>query len=254
MKFSVLASGSKGNSTFIATKHHNILVDLGTTAGYVERQLKDLNVSPSDIDIIILTHTHADHVNGLKIFLKKYHPTIFLSTKMYKELSRLIPIESYYIMEENTVLDTLSIKVFKTSHDANDSQGYIFVEDDESLAYITDTGFINNKNYLLLQNCTYYCLEFNHDIEKLMNGSYPYYLKQRILSDKGHLSNKDASRYLCAFIGQKTKGVVMIHLSEENNNPDLALATLKDTLKKKDMSIKHIIVSNQKERTELIKL
>ena len=254
MRFSALASGSKGNSTFITTKHHNILVDLGTTSGYVERNLKELEVMPSSIDIIILTHTHADHINGLKIFLKKYHPTLFLSNKMYAELSKIIPIESYYIIEENTILDSLTIKVFKTSHDACDSQGYIFIEDNESLAYVTDTGFINSKNYLLLQNHTYYCLEFNHDIEKLMNGSYPYYLKQRILSDKGHLSNKDASRYLCAFIGPKTKGIVMIHLSEENNDPDIALDTLKCTLKEKNISIKHILISKQKERTELINL
>jgi phosphoribosyl 1,2-cyclic phosphodiesterase len=254
MKFSVLASGSKGNSTFIATKHHNILVDLGTTSGYVERQLKELGVSPSDIDIIILTHTHSDHINGLKIFLKKYHPTLFLSSKMYKELSKILSIPSYYLIDENTLLDTLSIKIFKTSHDANDSNGYVFEEDGKSLAYITDTGFINNKNYLLLHNHTYYCMEFNHDVEKLMNGKYPYYLKQRILSDKGHLSNKDASRYLCMFVGPDTKGVVLIHLSEENNSPDLALSTLENTLISKEVIIKKIIVSSQKERTELIKL
>lgn len=254
MNFSVLASGSKGNSSFIETNKTRILVDLGITSGNAEKKLKSLNVDPSTINAIVLTHTHVDHINGIKVFIKKYNPVIYLTTKMYNEISRIITIENYQIISDNFSISDLQVTVFKTSHDTDDSNGYIFEAYGKSIVYITDTGYINKKYFPILSNKNYYIMESNHDVELLMNGSYPYYLKQRIIGDKGHLSNKDSSYYLSKFIGNNTKGVVLIHLSEENNDENIALSTLENTLKKCDKNIDNLIIAKQKERTELIEV
>lgn len=254
MEISVLATGSKGNCTYIKTNNHKILVDLGTTSLYVEKQLKDLNVEPKEIDSIFITHTHVDHINGLKVFIKKYNPTIFLTNKMYQELVKILPITNYYLLEEDTVIDDLIIHVFKTSHDVEDSNGYIFESDNKSIVYITDTGYINVKYHKMLVNKDFYVMESNHDVRMLMDGKYPYHLKQRIVGDRGHLSNKDSANYLANFIGNKTKGIVLIHLSEDNNTPDIAYNTLKQTLERRNKQVDKILISNQREHTELITL
>lgn len=247
---SVLASGSKGNATFLFVGNDVILIDAGMTCAYIEEQMKDLNISK--IDFVILTHTHADHVGGLKVIIKKYNPVIYLTLKMYKELE--IKLDNYCIIDGNFNIKDLNVEVFKTSHDVLESNGYIFNYDNKSIVYITDTGYINVKYHKMLTNKNLYIIESNHDIEKLMNGSYPYHLKQRILSDEGHLSNKDCCYYLKTFIGPNTTDIVLIHLSEENNTEELAYNEIKNTLNEINRNDINVIISKQKERTDLIKL
>jgi len=254
MKVSVLASGSKGNSTYIETQKHKILIDLGTTSLYVEKKLKLLNIDPKDIDSIFITHAHTDHIAGIRVFSKKYHPTIFLTQKIYDEISSQMTLENYIIIEESFLYDDVNVEFFKTSHDTEESLGYIFTCQNKSVVYITDTGYIHKKNYNLLQNKTIYIMESNHDIEMLMNGSYPYAIKQRILGDRGHLSNKDSSYYLAKLIGGNTNMIILAHLSEDNNTEDLAIQTLCDTLEKKQIRKPKIMAARQKESTELFEV
>ena len=249
-----LASGSKGNSTYVASSSTKILIDLGTTSMYVEKKLKDIEVDPKDINAILISHTHSDHINGLKVFVKKYNPTLFLTEKMLKDINQIFPVTNYVIIDDDFYIDDMSVKVIKTSHDASDSNGYIIESDGKSVVYITDTGYINQKNHKYLKNKNIYVFESNYDVEMLLNGKYPYYLKQRILSDRGHLSNKDSSYYLSKFIGKDTKKVILAHLSHENNEPSIAYNTLKNKLIDENINFNDIIVSTQEDRTELIKI
>lgn len=254
MKVSVLASGSKGNCTLIQTKNHKVLVDLGTSSLYIEKKLKEFCIEPETIDAIFITHSHVDHIAGIRVFCKKYHPMVFLTEKIYDEMKQQVNLTDYEFLEKEFQYDDLFVEYFKTSHDTEESLGYVFTSENKSLVYITDTGYIKQKDFQLLQNKDLYVMESNHDVELLMNGKYPYVIKQRILGDRGHLSNKDSSYYLSKWIGDKTKTIILAHLSEDNNTEDLARSTLERALEKNKIRPPKIIMARQKECTELIEL
>lgn len=242
MKVAVLASGSKGNCTYLKTKNHNILIDMGMTTKYIENELIELGVLPSSIDIIFITHDHNDHINALKTFIKKHKTKVYLTSK----LNEFLNLDNYSYLENKNQIDSLLVEVIKTSHDASDSVGFIFEEDDTSLVYITDTGYINVKYKDLLTNKNMYIIESNHDIETLMNGRYRYDLKMRILSDKGHLSNESTADYLSEYVGTKTSKIILAHLSEENNREEIAYKTVSSKVNKE------ILIAKQNKRTDLM--
>lgn len=253
MKVCILSSGSKGNCTYVETKNHKILIDIGTSSLYVEKSLMNLGVDPKEIDIVLVTHAHIDHVSGIKTFSKKYHPLVYISDKILKEAK--LNIENVSSEECINIESDIKIKSIKLSHDVTDIKGYIIEEDDSSMVYITDTGYINENNFKYISNKSLYVFESNHDIEKLMhNDKYPHHTKIRILSDKGHLSNNDSANYLSKLIGNKTKYVILAHLSEQNNTEELAINTLKDVLKRKNIAFKNITVARQNEASELFKV
>jgi len=250
MKVVVLSSGSKGNTTYIECGNTKILIDMGNTCKYVVSKLEGLGINAEDIDGIFITHTHVDHVKGLKVFLKKYNTKVYFTEKMFDEVSYINNYE--FINSDKIVIKDLLVNVIKTSHDVADSVGYVIEGDNKGIVYITDTGYINNKYFSLLNNREVYILESNHDIEMLNNGPYSFQLRQRILGDKGHLSNYDCSRYLSNFIGDKTDTIVLAHLSEENNTYELAYETLVKRLEENSQVINKIIIAKQDEITEEI--
>lgn len=254
MKVCVLASGSKGNSTYISTPNNNILIDLGITSLAVEKRMLQLGIDPSCINAILITHTHTDHIGGLKVFLKKYHPKVYLTDRMYEDLQTILYDNEYEIITEDFNINDTFIQIVKTSHDASDSNGYILNYEDKSVVYITDTGYIHKRNHDKLKNHNVYIFESNHDVEKLRHGKYPYYLQQRILGDEGHLSNKDSSYYLANFVGDKTDHIILAHLSEENNTEELAYETLRKILKKHHKQVSDIQIAKQNEQTGMIEI
>ncbi len=250
MKVMVLSSGSKGNTTYIETDKVKILLDAGNSCKYISNKLEKINVSFDMLDAIFLTHTHSDHINGLKVLSKKVNCPIYMTEGIHKELSY---IENYKLIESDIIeIGDLIINVIKTSHDAPDSVGYVFSSKNKSLVYVTDTGYINRKYFDILSNRNMYIFESNHDVEMLTNGTYPFELKKRILSDKGHLSNYDSAKYLAKFIGNNTRCILLAHLSEENNTKELALNTLKDRLEKENIMFDNITTLEQNKETELM--
>ena len=245
MKVTVISSGSKGNSTLVETKSKNILIDAGISSKEIKKRLnKDIN-----IDLLFITHAHIDHIKGLKSVYKEFKPTVF--TRNEEVIEKNICDITYF--DKPYILDDLEVSYFNLSHDS-DCIGIKIKENNKELVYITDTGYINYRNEEKLKNRTFYIMESNHDVEMLKNGNYPFYLQQRILSDSGHLSNEECARYLVKYIGEKTKEIYLAHLSDENNDPDKALNTVRGILEEYDIHFNNIHIAHQKERTNLIEI
>ncbi len=254
MKVCVFASGSKGNITYIETKNHHILLDMGKTKKYIVDSLKKINVSPEDIDIILISHLHTDHVSALETFIKSYPATVCMPEEMFLSLDSLKNYDHIKIYDEEIDFDDLKIYALKSSHDAVASRNFIIEEGDVSIVQITDTGYIKSKYFNLLKNRDIYLMESNHDVEMLTHGPYPEWTKKRILSDEGHLSNQASGFYLAKLIGDKTKKVYLMHLSEINNTPDTALETVKDSLKEYNVNFDNIECAKPNEISEVIVL
>ena len=250
MKIVVLGSGSKGNSTFIDFGTKKILIDVGFSYKQIKERLELIKVDPKEIDTVFITHDHSDHTYGLKVFLKKVKPYLYIT----KEVEHYILEEQYeqsvYLTDE-MFLDDIFIKVIPTSHDALTANGYLFEHNGESVVYITDTGYLNHRNFVYLKDKNYYIFESNHDTEKLINGPYPEYLQRKILSDKGHLSNELCAGYLSRLIGPNTKKVILAHISESNNDPTLALETNLKILKENEVDFKNLECALQNEITKV---
>lgn len=255
MKVCVLSSGSKGNSTLVITDKVKILIDLGTTTSYVEAALNNLNVDVKEISHILITHSHVDHIKGLKVFIKRYNPVILVTEDMKNVLEIELGNFRYeYYEDKKAIIGDLTVNVIKTSHDAEESIGFVLTNNNSSMVYITDTGYINQKYFKILSNNNLYVLESNHDIKMLMDGPYPYYLQQRVRGDKGHLSNKQASDYLCKFIGDNTRKIVFAHISEHNNSYEKVIETFNEELSKNDMKFDDVLIAKQNEATEVIEV
>ena len=254
MLVSVLASGSSGNSTLVRTKNKNILIDIGMNYKYIKEKLAEVKLTPADIDYVFITHGHSDHTGAMRVFFKNNKPLVFLDEKMMPELPFLEDYPNLCFDNKTFEFDTFNVEPFKTSHDAPGSRGYIFKEDSSSFLYVTDTGYINHKLFNKLSNLSLYVFESNHDVELLMHGRYPAWLKKRIRSDEGHLSNNQCGFYLSKLIGPNTKEVVLAHLSHENNSEELALSTVFEELKNNEVEFNNIKVAKQSERLDCMEI
>lgn len=254
MRACVLASGSKGNVTYIETKNHRILLDMGKNNKYITDALKQINVDPKTIDIILISHLHSDHTSALETFIKKYQPIICMPEEMFLEINSIKEYKHIKIYDDEINFDDLKIYAIKSSHDATASRNFIFECDGHSIVQITDTGYIKSKYFKLLKNRDVYFLESNHDIEMLTHGPYPDWLKRRVLSDEGHLSNQAAGFYLSKLIGENTKKIILMHLSEVNNDSKIALDTVRNTLKEYKIDFNDIKCAEQNNISEVIEI
>ena len=251
MKAVVLASGSEANSTFFSSGNVKILIDIGKNAKYIKEKILEIQEEPTNIDAILISHTHDDHVSALKVFLKKFHPKVYVTEKMFYDLDFLKDYENVVIYDDDFYIDSIRVQTIRTSHDVTDSRNFILSDGQESLVYLTDTGYLNRKYFSLLKDKNYYLIESNHDIEMLMEGPYPKWLKQRVLGTLGHLSNKDSSFYLTKLIGENTKKIVLMHLSKHNNTEEKALETFFQTFKEYEMSFSDVVCAKQNEVTKV---
>lgn len=224
-----LFSGSSGNSIYIASRDAKILVDAGVSCKRLSQGLMDIGEDPSEISAIFITHEHSDHIKGVKVFAKKYNIPVFAEENvleaMYSagHITRGIPAEK---ISGNMELCGVEIVPFQNSHDSVACVGYRFnLMDGRSVSVCTDTGYVTNDAKSKITGSDLVFLESNHEITMLQNGPYPYPLKQRILSDYGHLSNEACSEFASYLVENGTTRLILSHLSKENNYPNLALQT-----------------------------
>lgn len=216
MKFNIIASGSKGNATIVSQNKTNILIDMGISLTRLKEGLNEFGLDVKDINAAIFTHDHADHISGIK----------FLSPKIMYGLRGTLPsslTNSIELFEPFTIGD-IKITAFPTSHDATNPCGFILEANNEKLTYVTDTGVFLDESKEIASNPDYLIIESNHDIRMLLKTNRPYELKNRIMSEHGHLCNEDSAIAAINLLGPKTKQIILAHLSEEANTPEIALA------------------------------
>lgn len=228
MRIIILASGSKGNSTYIETDNTKILIDAGISHKRVLEKLKENNISFNDLDAILVTHEHIDHIMHLASISSKCNAKIFITKESFGNLhpnilNQLKLSNIFFInVEKRYSLNEITFVPIQLFHDTKNAVGFLFKIEDNSIAYITDTGHILPKYYPLLKQMNYLIIESNHDVEMLLNSNRDYRLKKRILSKNGHLSNDECSQILKEIISPKTKCIVLAHLSEECNTKEFA--------------------------------
>ena len=252
MRVVVLASGSEGNATYIETEELKLLIDMGRNAKYIRQNLESIGVLPEDINYILISHTHKDHTSALKTFVNKYKTTILLSQEMFYDLEEIKDYENIIIYDDDIYLKDVKITTIKSSHDAPDARNFIVENKGRSVVYVTDTGYINRKYFNLLKDKEIYLFESNHDIEMLLNGPYPKWLKTRVVGSYGHLSNKDSAFYLTKLIGPHTQKIVLMHLSHINNTEEKALSMIHDTFKEYEIHFDNVSCAKRSEVTEVV--
>ena len=216
MFFDIIGSGSKGNATLVFSKKTTLLIDMGLSLERLEDELAKFDKVIKNIDGVLITHNHTDHLRSIKAFSPK---------KIYA-LERTVPgsLSNVINLFEPFEIGDIKITAFLTSHDALNPCGYMLEADNERLVYMTDTGVYLSKNTPYIKDPTYLIIESNHDIRMLLHTNRPMDLIQRIMSEVGHLCNEDSAFATLEIIGDNTKEIVLAHLSEEANAPEVALS------------------------------
>lgn len=239
MKVCSLSSGSKGNCTYIESEQAKILLDVGVGLKYLLEALKILSVEPTTLDGIVITHEHSDHIKGVEAICKKYDLPIFCPISLYNVLSNQMPTCANLLkpFKEEFYVNDLRIVPFRLSHDSVDCYGYRMIDDSGSVSFVTDTGYLPEGASNIIENSSLVFLESNYDPDMLFACSYPIFLKKRIMSNSGHLSNLDCAKIIAHLARTGTKRVVLSHISENSNTPYLAYNTVKSYLLKQGIEI-----------------
>ncbi len=246
LKCCSLYSGSSGNSFFIQSENSNILIDAGVSCKKIETALKDdFDLSLADIDAIFVTHEHVDHTKSLNLISSKYNLPVFASKGTWnalKEKTQKISTDNKKIFEVDKSFEFKDLRIFpfSTHHDAAEPCGFNIYNGKSKISIATDLGFIDDRIFNNLKESSFLMLESNYEPNILKLSSYPYKLKQRIASNTGHLSNNDASETISKLVNFGLKDVLLIHLSKENNVPEIAYETVVEKLKCTNYSLDNI--------------
>lgn len=262
MEFIVLASGSKGNATYVEIGNEKILIDCGISYKQINDRLAIHGKTIEGVSKVFITHEHSDHVKELVMLAKKHDVQIYMSEGSFNHLNKAIKyvIDSRQfktiIPEEMLEFDGYKVLPFMVYHDAYEPLGYRFIENDKSMVYMTDTGYFPQRKYHLISNAESYIIESNHEVEMLLESDRPWLLKRRILDDEGHLSNEDSANLILNLAGDRTRVIVLAHLSEECNLETKALETYNKVFLEQGVDIYsyQIIVAKQNYPTEIISL
>lgn len=251
MKVQTIASGSKGNCTIVLCNDTKLIIDMGISYLTLKNSLEENSLSFDNFNGILITHCHKDHTKGLSSLIKKTNIPVYIPEKMYDSIKEYVPYTRCIIIDDEFYINDVKINLLHTSHDAPCSVGFIIRNNDKSLVYITDTGYINRKilNNIVGKDC--YIIESNHDEVMLMDGPYPRFLKERVISDKGHLSNITTAKYLKKIVGKNTKNIILAHRSETNNTEEKILEAINNVELDKNINI---YIAKQNEEGPLIEV
>ncbi len=242
VKFCTLASGSSGNSTFIGTEHTKILIDAGLSGKRITESLSSLKVMGEAIDALFITHEHIDHIKGAGVLSRKFDIPIYATQgtwqAMENQIGKIAPKNKQFVYTgEQCVINDICLKPFSIPHDAAEPVGYTIAAQNHKVTLATDLGHITEEIREQLTDSEILLLEANHDEEMVKCGCYPWALKQRILGEQGHISNRTAGNLLCEIMSAKLKYVFLAHLSDENNHPHLAYETVEKILEKNKIKV-----------------
>ncbi|SIQ43802.1 MBL fold metallo-hydrolase [Halanaerobium kushneri] len=236
----VLSSGSKGNSTYIRAGKYSVLIDAGLSGKGLEERMAALDLDPASLDALLITHEHKDHIKGVGIMSRRYDLPIYANDGTWggaeSDLGKIAP-ENRRVFTGDFMIGDLSFSPYAISHDASQPVGYVCRIANKKIVLATDTGVMNEEIIGKIKGADFFVLESNHDLEMLMTGKYPYFLKNRIKGIEGHLSNDDTAALLPKLIKDNFPTVVLAHLSEENNNPKVAYITVNNALKEAGLKV-----------------
>lgn len=265
MKLCSIASGSSGNCIYVGSEDTNILIDVGISKKRIEEGLEKIGVSCEDLDGILITHEHSDHIQGLGVFSRKYQIPIYATEgtirgiSAYKSLGKMPEGLLHSVkIDETFRVGSFDIHPFAISHDAQEPSGFRVEQEGKTVAVATDLGIYDEYIVENLKDVNALVLEANHDIHMLEVGPYPYPLKRRVMGDQGHLSNELSGRLLCDILHDRLECVVLGHLSKDNNYENLAYETVKLEVTLGDNPYQgedlHIIVAKRDEVSEVISI
>lgn len=234
MELVSIASGSSGNCIYVGTDNTHIIIDAGISGKKIEEGLNDIGLKTSEMDGILITHEHADHIASLGVLARRYGLPIYATAGTiegilsYQNIGKLPEgLFREIKADENFSINDVDIRPVKISHDANEPVAYRFNHDNHSVGVCTDLGIYDDYTVEAFYGVNALLLEANHDVNMLQVGRYPYYLKRRILGDKGHLSNELSGQFLCRLLNDDLDTVLLGHLSAENNLAELAYETVR---------------------------
>jgi len=253
MKLCVLASGSKGNVTYFESGNTKILIDCGLSFKQLQNRLSNKELSIDKLDGVLITHEHTDHVYGIDVLLKRIDTVCYLTEKTYDSLHFKVKQNvkekhiSFITPEEKFMINDIEIVPISISHDASDAVGYIIYAEGKKIVYVTDIGYLPVKDIETFENADLYVFESNYDITMLFTSNRPFYLKQRIDSVKGHMSNNDSAYNMTKLIGKNTKQIILAHPSRECNLEDVAIKTYDEVFKDYNLLITdyNLVVAKQ---------
>jgi len=233
--FCSLASGSSGNCHLINDGESSILIDVGLSGIRIENKLKKIDIDPRSLTAILVSHEHNDHICGVGVLSRRYNIPVYANKGTWEGMDTKIGeirennIRCFNSEEDFNIRD-FNISSYDISHDANEPVGFSIKKDNVKISIVTDLGYIDESIIRQVGDSDLVVLESNHDEEMLKVGRYPYYLKRRILSDVGHLSNEAAGDAIIDLVNKNVRSILLAHLSKENNFPELAVATIKNIL------------------------
>ncbi len=236
IKIQTLSSGSSGNATYVGDEENGILIDIGLNLSQITKRLNQANIDPHSITAVFITHEHSDHICGVADFVSKYNAQIYCHSSVAGILKKCIKVPPHKFTEfqDSPNIGNIQVGFFPVSHNSQYCMGYTFTNTSSTVGIVTDIGKMTAEVLAHLSTCQVAVIESNHDVNSLLAyAKYPTWLKKRILSPVGHLSNIDCAHAIAELHKNKVSQIILAHLSKKNNSPSLAYNTVKHFLSSK---------------------